>query len=91
MNIPPIQHTHDAFVIEDGERMAELTYTTGQDGVVSLDHTWVREDLREHKLGRKLIDAAADWARKEGKKLTPVCSYARAVFDRDKSLADVRA
>jgi uncharacterized protein len=92
-----VQHeekgTRGAFFIEqDGRRLAEQTTSAGPDGkMVIIDHTEVDESLRGQGVARKLTLAAADWARKAGVKLLPLCPFAKAVFDRDPSLADVRA
>jgi uncharacterized protein len=75
------------FVVGD---LAELTYTMSDPHHATLDHTNVDATLRHEGIGRKLVDAAVAWARASDVKLTPVCSYARKVFDEDPSLADVR-
>ena len=87
------QGTRGAFFIEqDGRRVAEQTTSAGRDGkVVIIDHTEVDDSLRGQGVAKKLTLAAVDWARKSGVKLLPLCPFAKAVFDRDPSLADVRA
>jgi predicted GNAT family acetyltransferase len=41
-------------------------------------------------MGRVLVDAAVAWARETHTRLMPLCPYARSVFEKDPSLADVR-
>jgi hypothetical protein len=76
------------FVEREGRRVAELTYSlSGAAAVVG--HTWVDPTLRGAGLAPALVDAAARWARGEGVKIVPVCSYVRAVFQRSAKYADV--
>lgn len=90
----PIRHIEHgdrgAFLIErDGERLAELTYRLESSGCATLDHTYVSPALRGEGVGMQLVEAAVDWARQRGMKLMPVCSYARAAFEREQRFADV--
>lgn len=54
-----------------------------------IDHTEVKDALKGQGAGRKLLDAAVAWARESETKIIPVCSYAKAQFDKDASLADI--
>ena len=76
------------FVMRDGKRVAELTYAaSGLQAIVG--HTWVEPRLRNTGLAPSLVDAMVDWARREQRKIIPICSYVRAVFDRTPGYADV--
>jgi uncharacterized protein len=77
------------YVEQDGARLAEMTYTSAGEDLIIIDHTEVSDALRGRSVGRRLVDAGVAWARAEGKKILPLCPYARSVFDRDPSLADV--
>ena len=80
-----------AFVwVEDGKRLAEMTYTVAGSRVI-IDHTTVDDSLRGTGTGGKLVRAAVEWARKENAKLMPLCPYARSVFDKTPEYADVLA
>lgn len=74
----------------DGEKLAELTYSVAGSRVI-LDHTDVDDRLRGQGAGKKLVTAAVEWARKENKKLMPLCPFARSVFDKTPDFADVLA
>jgi predicted GNAT family acetyltransferase len=93
---PPIEHLreHDghkgAFVLaQDGERLAEMTYTTAGAELVIVDHTWVADALRGTGTGRRLLDALVAWVREGKAHVIPICPYARAQFDKDPSIRDV--
>lgn len=72
-----------------GERLGEMTFTRVNPGLVSIDHTEVAEALKGQGAGRKMFDAAVAWARETNTKIIPVCSYAKAQFDKDPSIGDV--
>lgn len=77
------------FIERDGRRIAQLTYRMmGADAM--LDHTWVDPSLRGGGEAKRLVDAAAEWARSEHLKLVPACSYVRALFARSPDYADVQ-
>ena len=80
-----------AFVLErDGKRLAELTYSVAGSRVI-IDHTQVDDSLRGQGVGAKLVRAAVDWARAENARLMPLCPYAKSVFEKTPSYADVLA
>jgi predicted GNAT family acetyltransferase len=78
------------FVERGGHRVAELTYTIAGDNAL-VDHTYVEPSMRGGNLAPSLVDAAVRWARGENRKILPLCSYVRSVFNRNRSYDDVRA
>jgi hypothetical protein len=74
----------------DGEKLAEMTYSVAGSRVI-IDHTDVDDRLRGQGAGKKLVAAAVEWARKENRKLMPLCPFARSVFDKTRDYADVLA
>ncbi len=89
----PISHrqigSKGAFFIErDGTRLAEMSYTVAGDLTI-IDHTQVDDALRGTGAGRRLVDAAVQWARKGGHTLLPLCPFAKSVFDKTPEYADV--
>ena len=92
---PPITHERTdhrgAFVMQrDGKRLAEMTYTIAGSRVI-IDHTTVDDALRGTGAGKKLVEAAVQWARAENVKLLPLCPFAKSVFDKTPQYADVLA
>ena len=76
------------YIEREGRRVGELTYS-GTGGAMVVGHTWVDPNLRGGRLAPSLVDAAVAYARREGRKIVPVCSYVRAVFGRTKDYDDV--
>ena len=84
------EHGHRGafFLMQDGRRLAELTYTVAGTRVI-LDHTDVDDALRGTGTGNKLVEAAVAWARAEKRTLLPLCPFARSVFEKMPGFADV--
>ncbi|MEG0386117.1 MAG: GNAT family N-acetyltransferase [Solibacillus sp.] len=82
---------HMAFEYEqDGQRVAEITWIE-RNGIMSMDHTYVSNVLRGQGVAKKLLDAAANYAREEQLKMTPVCSYVVTAFEKSNEYDDVKA
>jgi len=77
------------FVMQDGARVAELTYGRVNASLVIIDHTEVTPSLGGQGMGRRLLDAAVHWARETHTKVRTTCSFVSAQFARDPSIRDV--
>jgi predicted GNAT family acetyltransferase len=89
----PIQHREhggrgEFYIEREGRRVGELTYSASGNAMV-VGHTWVDPKLRGGRLAPSLVEAAVDYARRESRKIVPVCSYVRAVFGRSGDYDDV--
>lgn len=80
-----------AFVwLQDGKRLAEMTYTVAGTRVI-IDHTTVDDALRGKGAGAQLVRAAVEWARAENARLMPLCPFASSVFAKNPEYDDVLA
>lgn len=79
------------FIEESGTRVAEMTYTRAEGGVIVINHTQVDEELRGKGVGKSLVAASVKWARENDSKIMATCPFATAQFNRDSSLRDVLA
>ena len=82
----------DAFAFhneQDGKLMAEITWTILGD-VMAMDHTFVSPDLRGEGVAKKLLDRAAMYARENGLKMEPICSYVVSAFERYDEYDDLK-
>ena len=66
---------------ENGKVLAEVTFPTVEDGVADINHTFVDESLRGQGIASKLLRAAAQEIRAQGKKAKLTCSYAVTWFE----------
>jgi predicted GNAT family acetyltransferase len=73
----------------DGKKVGTMDYHRSQPRVVHVDYVEVSPRFRGTGLGRRLVEAAVDWARETGVTLVPICGYARAVLTSDPAFADV--
>ncbi len=79
-----------AFYIEkDGKRVAEMTYVLAGKTRMIVDHTEVGEELRGTGAGKRLVRAGVEYARENGLKLKPLCSFADAIINKTPELQDV--
>jgi predicted GNAT family acetyltransferase len=79
------------FIEQGGNRVGELRFSRTVPTTAVIEHVEVDPDLRGRGVGKRLVDAAVDWARQTGISLRPACSYAAAQFERDTSIQDVMA
>lgn len=70
-----------SFYIEDnGEIVAEMTYSMAGESVMIIDHTEVADSLRGKNAGYLLVKKAAAFAGENHIKIIPLCPFAKAVF-----------
>ncbi|MEN8661785.1 MAG: GNAT family N-acetyltransferase [Lentimonas sp.] len=76
---PPVihEHEHQRFEIIIGGSKAKLEYSIDATHL-TIQHTFVPSELRGQSSASQLADAAFDFARNEGLKVVPQCSYISA-------------
>jgi uncharacterized protein len=77
------------FVKEGDELLAEMTYTWPSAHLFIIDHTEVSDKLAGKGVGKKLVNAAIEFARTNEHKILPLCSFAKKVIDKDPAYQDV--
>jgi predicted GNAT family acetyltransferase len=77
---------HEFVLRLDGERCGFLEFTRPEVGVMRIEYVEVDPHLRGTGLGRELVVKAVDFAREAKLRVVPICSYARAVIQRDPAL-----
>ncbi len=79
------------FVLFENDVLAgEMTYTWEEKDKMVIRHTEVGDEFQGKGYGKKLVMKAVEAARSRHFKIKPYCIYAKAVFDRDAQLADVK-
>ncbi|WP_431028237.1 GNAT family N-acetyltransferase [Lysinibacillus sp. LZ02] len=87
LNKAGMQH---AFEYEqEGRRLAEITWVE-TNGAMTMDHTYVSDELRGQGVAKKLLDEAANYARENNLKMKAVCSYVVAAFEKSTDYNDVK-
>jgi predicted GNAT family acetyltransferase len=77
------------YLEEDGSAKAKITYSKLGSKQIIIDHTEVSDELRGEDVGRKLVEHAVGYARKNELKVIPLCPFAKSIIQRDESLQDV--
>ena len=78
---------HEFVLRVDGERLGFLEFTRPDVGVMRIEYVEVAPQLRGTGLGRQLVAKAVDFARDAKLRIVPICSYARAVIQRDPAMS----
>ena len=75
---------------ENGQTVAAMTYVwSGEDNFI-IEHTEVRGGYQNQGLGKRMVEAAVNYARENNLTILPLCSFARSMFNRTPSFKDVR-
>lgn len=89
-----IKNSDDAkkgkFYIEiDGKIVASMTYVYAWPNKIIIDHTEVGPELKGMSAGKKMVEQAVLFARKNNLKILPLCPFAKSVFDKTPEFGDV--
>ncbi|OEK01134.1 GNAT family N-acetyltransferase [Roseivirga sp. 4D4] len=77
------------YIEENGEVMAEMTYSIAGPERIIIDHTEVSEALRGKGAGVQLVAYAVEFVRQKGIKMLPLCPFAKATLLRHPEWKDV--
>lgn len=73
--------SHERFVLEHEGTLSLLQYQRNREGVLHLVRTWVAPEFRGGGFGAALVQAALDYARAEGLKITSSCWFVDAFVE----------
>lgn len=79
------------FSLRDGKTVVGGLGYSRAGNVVSLEHTVVEPAFRGRGIAKRLVAHAVEWARANGVKLKPACSFAVAEFAKHPEYSDVLA
>lgn len=77
------------FAVYTEGKTAVLKYRLAEDEVV-FTHTGVPPALEGRGIGSRLVRAGLDWARAEGVRVVPMCSFVTRYIERHPEYADLR-
>ena len=80
----------DKIYIEDenGKEVARIIFEE-EDGVLTITHTIVDECMAGQGIAGKLLEKVIEKARRENKKIVPVCSYAVKKMEGKEEYSDI--
>ncbi|MDO5616006.1 MAG: GNAT family N-acetyltransferase [Cruoricaptor ignavus] len=76
-------------IFADDVPAGELLYSWIDEQTFAIEHTEVFDGFNGKGYGKELLFAVAEYARDNGKKIVPVCSYAKNSFEINPNIADV--
>lgn len=89
-----VQHINDSkggfFHIEEaGRQIAKMTYVWAGEAKFIIDHTEVDPSQEGKGIGKLLVNAAVEFARKNHYKVVPLCPYAKRVLTKTDEFQDI--
>ena len=86
-----IKEEKNRFVLlnDEAKEIGEMTWSDAGPDIMIIDHTFVEPEYRGQKLAEKLVLNGVELARREGKKIIPLCPYAKKEFERKPEYKDV--
>lgn len=86
-----IKEEKNRFVLlnDEAKEIGEMTWSDAGPDIMIIDHTFVEPEYRGQKLAEKLVLNGIELARREGKKIIPLCPYAKKEFERKPEYQDV--
>ena len=79
------------FIEEDGLKSGLMTYRKTGENEITIDHTEVDDAAQGRGFGKKLVEAAVEYARENDLKIVPVCTFAKKIIDKTPEYQDVLA
>lgn len=70
------------YAAADGATMAEITFPEHDEGIVTIDHTFVDPAMRGQGMAGTLMDACVHELERTERLAHPTCSYAVAWFEK---------
>lgn len=91
MEIKRVEEKNKGILIAyfDEIEAGKLMYTWRDDSELNILHTEVHPEFGGQGIGKKLVLHVAEFARNKKSKIKPMCTYAKAVFDKTPEIQDV--
>lgn len=74
---------------DEQQEIGEMTWSDAGTDIMIIDHTFVDPAYRGQKLAEKLVYTGVELARRDGKKIIPLCTYAKKEFEKKPEYQDV--
>ncbi|GGF94488.1 GNAT family N-acetyltransferase [Paenibacillus aceti] len=81
---------HQFFIQNNGDVIAEMTYSVSSETLYIIDHTYVDDNYRGQGLAEDLMSTVVDYARQHEIKLFGLCPFAKRQLDTRSEYADVK-
>jgi predicted GNAT family acetyltransferase len=75
--------------VSEGKEAGRMTYSRAGESRIIIDHTEVNPEFKGQNVGKQMVLAAVEYARKNNIKILPLCPFAKSVIDRNTELQDI--
>lgn len=75
--------------VENSVEVGRIVYVMAGDTKLVIEHTEVNPTFEGNGIGKKLVFAVVDYAREQDFKILPLCTFAKAIFDKTPEIKDV--
>jgi predicted GNAT family acetyltransferase len=69
--------------------IARMTYSKVDPQNIIVDHTSVEPTFKGQGIGKKIVEELVYWARNNGIKVLPLCTFAKATLEKQKEWSDI--
>ncbi len=77
------------YIKENNENLAEIIYSKPDTNILLITHTEVDPSMEGKGIGKQLVAAAVEYARKNSFTIKATCPFAKKILERTKEYADV--
>lgn len=85
------QGNNKLYIGDEASPKAEITFKETGDNHITVDHTFVADELRGEGIAQKLVEHMANYARGKGKTIIPECPYVKKKMESASAYHDVLA
>lgn len=86
-----LENNGNTFCAYDGDtKIGNISFAKTDAGTIIIDYTGVNNKYQGKNIGTELVKRVVELAREQDKRIIPVCSFARSVFQKHPEFDDVR-
>ncbi len=91
MQVKHIQNNDKGYFVAtvQGKDAGLMTYVNVDNDRFVIDHTEVNDEFTGQGVGKAMVMDAVKYARENDKKILPLCSFAKSVFNKNTDIDDV--
>jgi len=78
-----------AMARDNNKRAGMMTYSIASDNHIIIDHTEVNSEFKGQGIGKQMLYKIVEMARVKNVKITPICPFANAMFEKLTDIQDV--
>ncbi len=84
-----IEEDKRIYALDGQVEAGEITFSKAGDSILIIDHTFVDENYRGQGIAEELVKEAVEKAKRDNKKIIPLCPFAAKEFANNKNYKEV--